>query len=166
MRRSPLSPRRLILPVERLSRWPSSPGSSISRPPTTNATGYSNLAFPAKSWPVIAPPRNRPIEKASRKIPRTRACRVNFGLMLAPRQQALGSDDPAPTVLTAAEVHYNLASVMEQQGNKEQARAEYRKALDLDPNMSDAQVRVGCNEVVFDSVNLVVGRVFKPRNTR
>ena len=45
-------------------------------------------------------------------------------------------------VLTPAEVHYNLASVFESEGKKPAARLEYQKALDLDPDMSDAKVRI------------------------
>jgi Flp pilus assembly protein TadD len=45
-------------------------------------------------------------------------------------------------VLTPAEVHYNLASVYEWMGRKEQAKVEYRAALALDPRLSDAQARL------------------------
>jgi tetratricopeptide (TPR) repeat protein len=45
-------------------------------------------------------------------------------------------------VLTPAEVHYNLASVLEHQNRKEAAKAEYRKAIELDPNLVDAQTRL------------------------
>ena len=46
-------------------------------------------------------------------------------------------------VLKPAEVHYNLGSVYESQGHKEQAKAEYRQALELDPRFADAATRLG-----------------------
>ena len=45
-------------------------------------------------------------------------------------------------VLSPADVHYNLASVLEHQGRKEAAKAEYRKALEPDPTLDDAQTRL------------------------
>jgi len=45
-------------------------------------------------------------------------------------------------VLKPAEVHYNLGSVFEQQGKPDLARAEYHKALILDPTLHDAKERL------------------------
>ena len=45
-------------------------------------------------------------------------------------------------VLKPAEVHYNLASVYESVGKKPEARREYQKALELDPRLWEAQVRL------------------------
>ena len=45
-------------------------------------------------------------------------------------------------VLSPAQVHYNLGSVYELQGRKQQAKAEYRKAAELDPNLSDARTKL------------------------
>jgi Flp pilus assembly protein TadD len=45
-------------------------------------------------------------------------------------------------VLSPAEVHYNVASVYEQQGRTDDAREEYQKALDLDPKLWEAQSRL------------------------
>jgi Tfp pilus assembly protein PilF len=45
-------------------------------------------------------------------------------------------------VLTPSKAYYNVASVLEQQGQKVQARMYYRQALDSDPNMRDAQHRL------------------------
>jgi tetratricopeptide (TPR) repeat protein len=106
-----------------------------------DATGYSNLAFCEELAGHRAAAESA-YRKGLEKDPQNRACRVNFGLMLARDNKLSEATIQLQTVLTAAEVHYNLASVMEQQGKKDQARAEYRKALDLDPNLSDAQVRL------------------------
>jgi tetratricopeptide (TPR) repeat protein len=77
-----------------------------------------------------------------RKDPRNGPCRVNYGLMLARRGQLNDATLQLQAVLSPAEVHYNLASVYEWMGRKEQAKLEYRKALALDPRMSDAQARL------------------------
>jgi tetratricopeptide (TPR) repeat protein len=69
-------------------------------------------------------------------------CRVNYGLMLA----RLGRPDDATrqltAVLTEAEAHYDLASVYEAQGKKQEAKSEYRQALQCDPKFTDAKDRL------------------------
>jgi Tfp pilus assembly protein PilF len=45
-------------------------------------------------------------------------------------------------VLTPAQVHYNIASVLQQQGKKDEARAEFKEAIKVDPKFLDAQVRL------------------------
>jgi tetratricopeptide (TPR) repeat protein len=39
-------------------------------------------------------------------------------------------------------VHYNVGSAYESLGRTEQARLEYRKALEVDPGFADAQARL------------------------
>jgi tetratricopeptide (TPR) repeat protein len=67
---------------------------------------------------------------------------VNYGLML----ERAGRTDEAiaqlQIVLTPAEVHYNLASVLESQGKISAAKAEYHQAIGLDPDMNDAKARL------------------------
>ena len=77
-----------------------------------------------------------------RRDPRNGPCRVNYGLLLARRGRFNEAALQLQSVLSAAEVHYNIASVYEWMGRKEQAKVEYRKALNLDPKMSDAQARL------------------------
>ena len=69
-------------------------------------------------------------------------CRVNYGLLLARRDRIGDAIDQWQTVLTPAEVHYNLGGVYSAQGHKAKARAEFNKALELDPNFNDAKQRV------------------------
>jgi tetratricopeptide (TPR) repeat protein len=68
--------------------------------------------------------------------------RVNYGLMLA----RLGRFDEAmaqlQTVLTPAEAHYNIASMLESEGKTDAAKLQYREALRLDPDMNDAKSRL------------------------
>ena len=45
-------------------------------------------------------------------------------------------------VLTPAEVHYNVGSVYESTGRREQAKAEYRRPWQLDPALADARSRL------------------------
>ena len=45
-------------------------------------------------------------------------------------------------MLTPAEAHYDVASVCEEMGNKSDAKAEYQKALELDPKLGDARQRL------------------------
>jgi Flp pilus assembly protein TadD len=67
---------------------------------------------------------------------------VNYGLMLA-RQNRIGEATiQLQSVLTPAEVHYNLGSVYEWQGKKDRARVEFRKAIDLDPAFTEAETRL------------------------
>ena len=69
-------------------------------------------------------------------------CRVNYGLMLARQGRTDEAIAQFETVLSPAEVHYNLGAVCEQQGKKDQAKAYYQKALELDPKLHDAQARL------------------------
>lgn len=72
--------------------------------------------------------------------------RTNFGLMLVRVGRVQEGREQMLAVLPAAEAHYNVASVMEMQGNKAAAREEFRKALELDPQMTDAQKRLAAIE--------------------
>jgi Tfp pilus assembly protein PilF len=46
------------------------------------------------------------------------------------------------TVLTQAEVHFNLAAVYELEHRPEMAKIEYKQALALDPNFKDAKEKL------------------------
>ncbi len=73
---------------------------------------------------------------------RSQPCRVNYGLMLVRLGRVGEGKVQLQAVLQPAEVHYNVASVYEALGRREQAKAEYRQALALDPTLADAQSRL------------------------
>jgi tetratricopeptide (TPR) repeat protein len=74
--------------------------------------------------------------------PNNVACHVNYGLMLAHNGRIDDAIHQWGLVLSDAEVHYNLGGVYAAEGRKEQARAEFNKALKLDPQFADAKSRL------------------------
>jgi tetratricopeptide (TPR) repeat protein len=105
------------------------------------ASAYSNLGFChelAGQTDEAETAYLRGIERDPKNVP----CRTNYGLMLARLGRTAEGTLQLQAVLSPAEVHYNLASVLEHQNRKEAAKAEYRKALELDPKLSDAQTRL------------------------
>ena len=106
-----------------------------------SAIGYSNLGFTYELSGQLAQAEEAYKKGISRDMS-SRPCRVNYGLMLARMGRTSEATIQLQSVLKPAEVHYNLASVYEQQGRKEQAKAEYNKALTIDPGLYDARVRL------------------------
>jgi tetratricopeptide (TPR) repeat protein len=106
-----------------------------------SAAGYSNLGF---CYELANRPEDAEAayQKGLRKDPRHVACRVNYGLMLIRRGREGEGRLQLQAVLRPAEVHYNVASAYESLGRPEQAKLEYRRALELDPGFTDAQVRL------------------------
>lgn len=80
--------------------------------------------------------------KGIRRDARNQPCRVNYGLMLIRLGRVGEGKMQLQAVLQPAEVHYNVGSVYEGLGRREQAKAEYRQALALDPALADAQTRL------------------------
>jgi tetratricopeptide (TPR) repeat protein len=106
-----------------------------------DATGYANLGFCLE-----LAGRTEEAEIAYRKgiqrDPTNAPCRVNYGLLLARHDRINEAMLEMQAVLPEAQVHYNLASVYEGMGRREQAKAEYRKALAAEPHMAEAQARL------------------------
>jgi tetratricopeptide (TPR) repeat protein len=106
-----------------------------------SAVGYSNLGFSYElsGDPVQAERAYRTgIERDSDSAP----CRINYGLMLARHGRIEEGVAQMQLVLSDAEVHFNVGSVHEGQGRTELARAEYQKALELNPKLKDASLRL------------------------
>jgi tetratricopeptide (TPR) repeat protein len=103
--------------------------------------GYNNLAlaYDAAGKPNEAA---QAYQAAIARDPNHQASRVNYGLMLARQNQLEAAIAQLSVVLPPAAVHYNLGSVFEQQGRTEEAKAYYRKALELDPKLRDARARL------------------------
>jgi tetratricopeptide (TPR) repeat protein len=109
---------------------------------TNNAPqAFANLGFcyELAGRPVEAEDAyQRGIAKDSKNVP----CRINYGLMLARTGKLSEASVQLQTVLTKAEVHYNLGSVLQSQGKTEQAKVHFQEALKLDPNFKDARSRL------------------------
>jgi tetratricopeptide (TPR) repeat protein len=109
------------------------------------AGGYSNLAF-AYQLSGDDAQAEKTYQAGIAKDPKNRACRTNYGLLLARQGKLEAAVKQWEVVLSPAEVHYNLGSVCEQQKDKAGARAEYKTALELDPKMGDAKARLAALE--------------------
>lgn len=106
-----------------------------------SAVGYSNLGFCHELAGDTAEAERAyltGIERDSDSAP----CRINYGLMLARHGRIDDGIAQMRPVLSEAEVHFNVGSVHEGQGRKALARAEYQKALELDPKLKDASLRL------------------------
>ncbi len=104
-------------------------------------TAYSNLGFchELAGQPSAAEEAYRQgIAKDSHNVP----CRVNYGLMLVRLGRTNEAIVQLQAVLPPAQVHYNLGSVYEQLGKRQQAKDEYRQAAQLDPNLVQAKAKL------------------------
>lgn len=106
-----------------------------------SAVGYSNLGF---SYELAGNPAEAErayltgIERDSDSAP----CRINYGLMLTRHSRIKEGIAQMQPVLSEAEIHFNIGSVHEGFGRKALARAEYAKALKIDPKLRDASLRL------------------------
>jgi tetratricopeptide (TPR) repeat protein len=111
-----------------------------------NATAYNDLGFcyeQAGNRDAATDAYQKGIATDKNNI----ACRTNYGLLLARENHAEQAIAIWQPVLAQAEIHYNLASVYEQNGNKREARVEYQKAIDADPTLSEAKQRLAALQV-------------------
>jgi tetratricopeptide (TPR) repeat protein len=106
-----------------------------------SAVGYSNLGFCQELSGDIEAAEHSYQAGIDRDVS-NQACRVNYGLLLTRQGRIDEAKAQFGAVLKPAEAHYNIASVLQQQGKKEAARAEYQEAIKTDPNFVDAQTRL------------------------
>jgi tetratricopeptide (TPR) repeat protein len=106
-----------------------------------SASAYSDLAFCEE---LAGNPKAAEADylRGIRKDPNNESCHVNYGLMLTRHARMNEAVLQLQAVLSPAEVHYDLAGVYEFQGRRELARSEYQRAVDLDPNFSDARSKL------------------------
>jgi tetratricopeptide (TPR) repeat protein len=106
-----------------------------------SALAYNNLAlcYEQNGQPTDA---EQAFKAGIARNPDEAIVRINYGLMLARHGRMQEATAQLATALTPAEVQYDLGSVLEEQGKTQEAKACYRKALELDPNLSDAKTRL------------------------
>ena len=106
-----------------------------------SATAYNNLAFceDLAGDPAAA---EASYQRGLAADPQNEPCHVNYGLMLARHGRANEALAQLQIVLPPAKAHYDLASVYEQQGRALEARAEYKRSLEIDPSLKEANQRL------------------------
>jgi tetratricopeptide (TPR) repeat protein len=106
-----------------------------------SAAGYCNLGLTQELAQHI-PESESAFKKAVAADPKNEPARVNYGLMLARQNRIDDSLVQLQSVLTPAEAHYDIASVLESAGKMDAAKSQYQEALRLDPEMNDARSRL------------------------
>jgi len=105
------------------------------------ASGYSNLGFCYEMAGNV-----ESAEKAYRegiqRDPKSVPCRTNYGLLLARNNRIPEAETQLTQVLKPDEVRYNLAAVYEQKGAIAQAKAELKKAIEINPGNKEAASRL------------------------
>ena len=134
---------RLGVVYTKLKDWPNATWAWKKYVKETNndATAYANLGF---CYDLAG--KKADAEKAYQdgiaKDPKNANCRVNYGLHLARQGRIEDATAQWRAGLTEAQVHYNLGSIYEQENKKDQAKAEFRAALQADQNLTDAKSRL------------------------
>jgi tetratricopeptide (TPR) repeat protein len=106
-----------------------------------SAVAYCDLAY-AEEWANRHSAAEQDYLRGIKQDPKNENCRVNYGMLLARKGDMTEAAKQLGAVLPEAEVHYDLAAVYAARGNKMMARAEYNKALDLDPDLTDAKAKL------------------------
>src|SRR6185437_11638095 len=106
-----------------------------------SATAYSNLGF-CQELAGNSSAAEAAYKKGIADDPHNEPCRVNYGLMLARGGHPSEALLQLQAVLPPAQAHYDLGSVYESLGHKQEARAEYQRAVDIDPQMGDAKAKL------------------------
>jgi tetratricopeptide (TPR) repeat protein len=106
-----------------------------------SATAYSNLGF-CQELAGNPPGAEAAYQKGIAREPRNEPCRVNYGLMLARQGRTSEGLRQLQFVLAPAQAHYDLAGVFQVLGKRQEARAEYQRAIDLDPQFQDAREKL------------------------
>ncbi len=106
-----------------------------------DATAYANLGF-CHDLAGHKDYAEKAYQEGIAHDPTNVSCRVNFGLFLAKEGRTDEAAAQWRAVLSEAQVHYNLGSIYEQQNKRDQAKAEFRQAIQHDANLVDAKTRL------------------------
>ncbi len=110
------------------------------------AAGYCDLGYTLEISQQF-PAAEEAYMSAITREPKNETARVDYGLMLARLGRMNEATEQLQVVLTPAEAHYNLASVLESEGKVDGAKKEYQEAIRLDPDMNDAKARLAALEI-------------------
>jgi tetratricopeptide (TPR) repeat protein len=105
------------------------------------ASGYSNLGFCYEMAGEVEKA-EQAYKDGIKRDPESNPCRVNYGLMLARQNRQTEAETQLSAVLKPDDVAYNLAAVYEQQGSFDLAKAEFKRALEVNPKNAAAQQRL------------------------
>ena len=105
------------------------------------ASGYSNLGF-TYEMAADVPNAEAAYRKGLEIDPKSQPCRVNLGLMYARNNRVDEAREQLAMCLSPAEISFNLATIYEQQGALVMAKTELKKALEQNPNMTEAQMKL------------------------
>jgi tetratricopeptide (TPR) repeat protein len=109
------------------------------------ANAYSNLAY-CFDLAGRTPEAEAAYKYGIKIDPKNRACHVNYGMMLARMGRVPEATQELSAVLKPSDVHFNLGAAHEQMGRTEDAKAEYQKSIEADPENHDAQSRLSTIE--------------------
>jgi tetratricopeptide (TPR) repeat protein len=134
---------RMATVYTRLKDWPRAIGAwkQYLKQTKNDATAYANLGF-CYALAGRKTDAERTYQEGIGKDPANANCRVNYGLFLAREGRVEEASAQWRAVLTEAQVHYNLGSIYEQENKRDQARVEFRAALQHDANLADAKTRL------------------------
>jgi len=127
----------------KLKDWPRAIGAwkQYIRETKGDATAYANLGF-CQDLAGHKGDAEKTYQDGIARDPASVSCHVNYGLFLAKEGRTEEAAAQWRAVLSEAQVHYNLGSIYEQQNKRDQAKAEFRQALQHDANLVDAKTRL------------------------
>jgi Tfp pilus assembly protein PilF len=134
---------RLGVVYTKLKDWPNATWAWKKYVKETNgdATALANLGF-CYDLAGKKSDAEKSYQEGIAKDPKNGSCRVNYGLHLARQGRIEEATTQWRAALTEAQVHYNLGSIYEQENKKDQAKTEFRTALQHDQNLVDARSRL------------------------
>ncbi len=106
-----------------------------------SASAFTNLAY-AQQLAHQPDEAEAAYRQALKKDPAYAPAHTNFGMLLAGQGRLDEAASHLGTVMPPAQVHYNLAGVLQQQGNMNGAREHLSLAVKLNPDFAEAKTRL------------------------